>query len=196
MIPRKKKVCKSCGEERYIVSHGLCSYCYQVERAQEAHKAPLARHRSTISSQGYKNTTKSKKVAHRKAMAHRKKKETVTDKFLKEHWGFRSQVELFDYIWLSRPKKCPISGLDLKPFEYSRHEKAMCCAHLLPKGTHPLFKLNPDNILLVHPTVHSLFDQGTEKAREAHPEWDWTLLFYLQARMKRKYKKFKEDYLL
>lgn len=27
MIQRKKKICKSCGKERYIFSHGNCSYC-------------------------------------------------------------------------------------------------------------------------------------------------------------------------
>lgn len=126
----------------------------------------------------------------------RKKHKTVTDKFLEQHWGFKSQVELFDYIWLTRPKKCPISGRDLKPFEYSRHERAMCCSHTLPKGLWPLFKLNSENILLIHPEAHMLLDAGTEEARAKHPDWDWTLHFALQDSLKIQYQLFKLENLL
>lgn len=31
MIQRKKKVCKSCGEEKYIFSHGRCQECARIE---------------------------------------------------------------------------------------------------------------------------------------------------------------------
>ena len=33
MIPRKKKICKSCGEPRYLFSKGMCEQCYRQSRA-------------------------------------------------------------------------------------------------------------------------------------------------------------------
>jgi hypothetical protein len=33
MIPRKKKICKSCGEPRYLFGKGMCESCYRKSRA-------------------------------------------------------------------------------------------------------------------------------------------------------------------
>jgi len=32
VIKRKKKICKKCGQEKYIYARGLCQYCYNGDR--------------------------------------------------------------------------------------------------------------------------------------------------------------------
>ena len=46
MIPRKKKICKGCGNEKYIFGKGLCDYCYKskqkkIKPISESHKKTL-----------------------------------------------------------------------------------------------------------------------------------------------------------
>lgn len=46
MIPRKKKICKGCGNEKYIFGKGLCDYCYKTKQKKikpisESHKKTL-----------------------------------------------------------------------------------------------------------------------------------------------------------
>lgn len=42
MIPRKKKICKKCGELKYIVSTGFCAYCKKGETMkEELNKPPI-----------------------------------------------------------------------------------------------------------------------------------------------------------
>jgi len=48
-----------------------------------------------------------------------------------------------------------------------------CFAHILPKGKYTKFKLNPENILVVHPEVHHLIDAGTQDQRDA-TGWDFS----------------------
>ena len=50
MIPRKKKICKSCGNEKYIFGKGLCDYCYKTKQKKikpisESHKKTLDEYR-------------------------------------------------------------------------------------------------------------------------------------------------------
>ena len=46
MIPRKKKICEGCGNEKYIFGKGLCDYCYKskqkkIKQISEHHKKTL-----------------------------------------------------------------------------------------------------------------------------------------------------------
>ena len=46
MIPRKKKICKGCGNEKYIFGKGLCSFCYnktqkKIKQISESYKQTL-----------------------------------------------------------------------------------------------------------------------------------------------------------
>ena len=52
MIPRKKKICKSCGNEKYIFGKGLCDYCYKTKQKKikpisESHKKTLNEYKPT-----------------------------------------------------------------------------------------------------------------------------------------------------
>jgi hypothetical protein len=50
MIQRKKKICKGCQEEKYIVSKGLCSYCKTKEVMEEKYKSPRRKINTTARS--------------------------------------------------------------------------------------------------------------------------------------------------
>lgn len=67
---------------------------------------------------------------------------------------------------------------------------------MLPKKLFPLWKLNPDNLVLIHPEVHRLFDSGTQEERDSHPLWDWRALDELVEQKKTEYISFKEKHLL
>lgn len=106
-----------------------------------------------------------------------------------ESYGFRSQMELFQYVIYNAPRPiiCPVSGRDItKLFEQDPSVWVSCCAHIIPKGRYPRWKLNPRNILLLDPEVHHLFDQGTEAQRQK-TGWEWTELYNLQEQLKREY---------
>lgn len=79
-------------------------------------------------------------------------------------YGFSSQQDMFEYIWEISNKKCFVSGQCLKHI-YKTNKHFNMFAHVLPKGKYPKWKLNPHNIVLLHPDIHYLYDQGTEKQR-------------------------------
>jgi len=65
---------------------------------------------------------------------------------------FKSQREMFEWIWERRP---PFSELSGDPLFYPGHPKwHWQFLHVLPKGSYPKFKLNPGNILLGTPEEH------------------------------------------
>ena len=66
---------------------------------------------------------------------------------------FKSQIELFNYIWEIRSHKSQLSGLPLFPKGHDQWHWQFL--HVLPKGTYPKWKLNPDNILLGLPSEHT-----------------------------------------
>jgi hypothetical protein len=61
----------------------------------------------------------------------------------KEPIGLNGEMGVFLKIWSERPHKSEVSGEDLgnilKPIFFS---------HLLPKGSYPEYRFNPDNIML------------------------------------------------
>lgn len=74
MIKTKKKICKICGEEKYLYARGMCKICTLQENMQKAKEKPIAQIRSTFSFKGHKSATKDKKPSLRKAMAPRTSK--------------------------------------------------------------------------------------------------------------------------
>jgi hypothetical protein len=58
---------------------------------------------------------------------------------------------------------------------------------------YPLFRLNPENIVLLTPREHEIFDQGTNAERVVyltqHPKTKWALLEELKDKLKTDYKK-------
>lgn len=109
-------------------------------------------------------------------------------------FGFNNQKEMFDFVWSSRPHICQISGSNLDLVPESR--KHWCCAHLIPKGLYPYFKLNEQNILLIDPEVHQCVDNFTEDMREKHPNYDFDKWFNLVSEQKQKYRDFLMDNML
>jgi serine/threonine protein kinase len=69
---------------------------------------------------------------------------------------FKNQGELFDYIWESRPHISELSGKPLLPKGHFKWHWQFL--HILPKGSYPHFKLNPENILLGLPDEHDKQD--------------------------------------
>ena len=85
-IPRKKKICKGCGKEKYLFGHGMCKFCYQKDRAKNISRKPIRKSRmkksSTTntfkSSSGYRYTKE--QIDKNIAEAKQKKKEQFFDK--------------------------------------------------------------------------------------------------------------------
>jgi hypothetical protein len=102
---------------------------------------------------------------------------------------------MFDYMWDNWVPVCAYTGKDLKSFRDDPDMRRRCCAHVLPKGKFPLFKLNIENMALVHPEFHRIVDQGTYKDRGKHPTWLWKVWDDRVDRMKVEYELFKEKHL-
>lgn len=66
---------------------------------------------------------------------------------------FKNQKEMFLWIWESREHVSELTGEDLLPPSHSQWHWQFL--HVLPKGSYPKYKLNPDNILLGTPTEHT-----------------------------------------
>lgn len=65
---------------------------------------------------------------------------------------FKNQKELFEHIWETRPHVSELSGKQLLPKgSFQWHWQFL---HVLPKGSYPKWKLNPDNIILALPEEH------------------------------------------
>lgn len=104
-------------------------------------------------------------------------------------WGFTSESEMFDWIWTNRPHKSEISGLDLNRVQLFY---AMF-AHILSKNKYPLFRYNPENILLVLPVEHVLIDQGSASARRKYlievPTTDFSIFYNKKIQLENEYPK-------
>lgn len=100
---------------------------------------------------------------------------------------FKNQRELFLYIWDNYLHQ---SYLSQRPLIYGPFHDFFWSqfAHVLPKKRYPRFKLKIGNIVLVTPTEHRMYDQGTEKERKKHPECDWCKLDALKQQLKREYR--------
>lgn len=59
---------------------------------------------------------------------------------------------MFEYVWETRPHISELSGKPLLPKgNFKWHWQFL---HVLPKGSYPSYKLNPDNIMLGLPEEH------------------------------------------
>ena len=72
-------------------------------------------------------------------------------------YGFKNQIELFEYIWQKNTKNgerfSQLSGEEIKLNRYSP-KWVNCFLHVLPKGSYPYFALNPENIIFATPEEH------------------------------------------
>ena len=77
-------------------------------------------------------------------------------------YGFKSEIEMREYIWETRVHKCFVTGEDLEEYVGTDFYPNLF-AHILPKGKYPEFKLYINCVALTSPTVHNLFDNGSLK---------------------------------
>ena len=87
---------------------------------------------------------------------------------------FKNQKEMFDYVWDSRPHISELSNRPLLPRNHFKWHWQFL--HVLPKGSYPKYKLNPENILLALPDEHDRqeqFEVFVEKREELKREYLW-----------------------
>jgi len=96
--------------------------------------------------------------------------------FLYQGVKISNQKELFAYIWSVRDHVSELSGKPLLPVGHFQHHWQYL--HVLPKGTYPHFRLNPENILLALPDEHLhqeryivFIDRQDELRREYYREF-------------------------
>lgn len=85
---------------------------------------------------------------------------------------FKTQKEMFDWIWDHRPHKSELSGDPLIPKGQLQWHWQF--AHILAKGQYPKFKLNAKNIMLMTPKEHErqeTFHKFIEKRDELKREY-------------------------
>lgn len=70
--------------------------------------------------------------------------------------------DFYMQIWLERPHKCELTSVDLSWIKPNTSIWRSCFAHIFPKSKFKEWKFLPINILLVHPDIHHLIDNGTK----------------------------------
>lgn len=101
-----------------------------------------------------------------------------------------TQPELFLQIWNeTRIKQCFVTGRRLS-FPVGSSLWFSCFAHILSKKNFPEYKLRKDNIILLHPEVHHLYDNGDIKRIKSYEVMygcDFLPLFHIEKIMLEKY---------
>lgn len=89
---------------------------------------------------------------------------------------FKGELDMFNQIWGTRQRESFLSNKILHLSRGSQFFPNMF-AHVLSKNKYPLFRFNPDNIVLVTPAEHFAMDfYDEEKQKKLHPECNWTKL--------------------
>lgn len=111
-----------------------------------------------------------------------------------EAYGFKSEKELFLHIWENRERTCAISGQDLNRFDawkdgssYQQSRFYSMFAHCLNKNQYKKFRLNPENVLLLHMDLHYLVDFGTIEQRN-NTGLSFSNFYDKQEQLKQQYK--------
>lgn len=115
-------------------------------------------------------------------------------------FGFDNQTDLFEWLWENAKNEkgevfCKYTGIKLNHL-YGTNVWIQCFAHVLPKGKYIYWKLNPDNVEVVHPLFHRLVDQGTIKQKKSQPTWNFILWDKEVEELKLQYLQFKKKHLL
>ena len=168
-ITRKKKVCKGCGKESHLFSKGLCKACYYTPRVRkEIGLKPLS------------------PLRHRKPSPVKESGNT---------WGYDGELEMFKDIWENREVDeigrtfCEFTGKRIDNLNGTQRF-IWVFSHVLPKGLYPAYRLNPENIRLVHPDLHMCTENFTKDMIDKHPDWKFKEWFALKEFLKKEYQIF------
>lgn len=174
------KTCLFNGCELPVFSHG---YCKRHQCMKTDDKKPKQTSFKPYKPRSFKKGTNTKDKQNNSL------KTTKTE--LLYSFGFDNQIEMFEFVWKTRPHICQFTGanLDLVP-KYQFHWMFL---HILRKGTYRYYKYNPDNIVLGHPNFHLAADNFTEEERKKHPDWKFDDFFQMQEQKKQEYKQFIKD---
>jgi len=99
--------------------------------------------------------------------------------------GKMKELDLFKEIWLERIHYSELTG---KPLSFYQWHSQF--AHILPKGKYPEARLDKENIILLTPEEHSLYDAGTEDQRIRYAQKNgtsWDKLYKKRDKLKNKY---------
>ena len=78
------------------------------------------------------------------------------------------ELELFTALYHERDGVSELSGRTLyPPGHFLFHHQG---SHLLPKGTYPDYRLDPRNIVMLHPIEHTKWEH-TRNTDDLGPEW-------------------------
>jgi hypothetical protein len=104
-------------------------------------------------------------------------------------WGFTSEVSMFNVIWTMRMHKSEISDQII----YMTKFYLSYFAHIINKKDYPLYRYNPNNIMLMLPVEHLLIDHGTEEKREQYvkenPKADFSIFYKKKEKLIEEYNK-------
>jgi len=92
----------------------------------------------------------------------------------KDKKGGTGEMVVFKEIWEERERYSFLSGVPLHSFEGTSFFPNLF-AHVLPKKKYNNLRLEKENIVLLHPKEHYLYDFGTEQQR-IDSKLDWSKL--------------------
>ena len=101
--------------------------------------------------------------------------------------------QLYHKIWMERER---VSFLTGEPLEYTYSTWLNMFSHCISKGKFKKFAFKEENICLLQPIEHHLFDNGSDSQREKYKEEmaekgivvDWNKLFELEKKLWHQYK--------
>ena len=168
------KVCRASGCFRPVFSHGFCQ-SHQRQRTDEKY-------------------LRKQKESKEKRFTPQKKMEAEKIP-IEKSFGYTNQMEMFLDLWHDRYVSgkgiiCPFTGEKLDRFKGTPYLWNVF-SHILNKKNYTYFRLNPVNIMIVHPTFHRIVDQGSTDDRKRHPGWKFDAWDALVIDMKEQYRKFK-----
>lgn len=118
-----------------------------------------------------------------------KKKQT------KSLFPFKNQIEVFNYVWDTQPHRCWLTEVPIN-FAPMSSQWISSMAHVLRKGQFTYWKLNPENIRILQPTIHELVDNFQPQYITLYDWIDFDKWFDLQKQLEQEYELFKAKNLL
>lgn len=136
LMIKKKKICQECKTDTFIWSKNLCKNCFTKLNPPKKIKYKSAR-------QKIKDIEKASKTIE-------------LHKWFLELWDKRKEKDAFDYY-----VRC--FETDVKLYERYYKENSCCYHHLLEKSTYPEYEFNEENLVIIHPDIHTLTHNDIEK---------------------------------